>query len=151
MAVKKTAKKDASATPTKASAKDTAKTPKKKAATKAAAAPKAAKTKAAKTKTAKTKTAKPKTAKPKAAKPKAAPVKLSASQTDLLKKVHGAGEGGYHPEKKIEERSLTSLLEKKLIKKGAKDKATGKVPHHVTASGKKHIDSGSTGGSSTSA
>jgi hypothetical protein len=146
MAVKKTAKKDASATPTKASAKDTAKTPKKKAATKAAAAPKAAKTKAAKTKTAKTKTAKPK-----AAKPKAAPVKLSASQTDLLKKVHGAGEGGYHPEKKIEERSLTSLLEKKLIKKGAKDKATGKVPHHVTASGKKHIDSGSTGGSSTSA
>jgi hypothetical protein len=146
MAVKKTAKKDASATPTKASAKDTAKTPKKKAAPKAAAA-----TKAAKTKTPKTKAAKTKTAKPKAAKPKAAPVKLSASQTDLLKKVHGAGESGYHPEKKVEERSLTSLLEKKLIKKGAKDKATGKVPHHVTATGKKHVDSGSTGGSSTSA
>jgi hypothetical protein len=138
MAVKKTAKKDASATPTKASAKDTAKTPKKK------AAPKAAKTKAAAPKAAKPKAA------PKAAKPKAAPVKLSSSQTDLLKKVHGAGEDGYHPEKKVEERSLVSLLEKKLIKKGAKDKASGKVPHNVTASGKKHVDSGSTGSSTTS-
>jgi hypothetical protein len=142
MAVKKTAKKEASATPTKASAKDTAKTPKKKAAPKkAAATPKAAKTKAAKTKA----------AKPKAAKPKAAPVKLSSSQTDLLKKVHGAGEAGYHPEKKVEERSLSSLIEKKLIKKGAKDKATGKVPHHVTASGKKHVGSSSTGSGSPSA
>jgi hypothetical protein len=147
MAVKKTAKKEASATPTKASAKDTAKTPKKKAAPKkAAATPKAAKTKAAKTKA-----AKPKAAKPKAAKPKAAPVKLSSSQTDLLKKVHGAGEAGYHPEKKVEERSLSSLIEKKLIKKGAKDKATGKVPHHVTASGKKHVGSSSTGSGSPSA
>jgi hypothetical protein len=84
----------------------------------------------------------------KAAKPKAAAVKLSSSQHELLKKVHGAGESGYSAEKKVEERSLTALQEKKLIKKGAKDKATGKVPYSVTATGRKHVESqgGGTGG-----
>ena len=85
MAVKKTsAKKDKSATPTKASAaKDSAKTTTK---AKPTAMPKA---KAA-----------AKAAPKKAAKPKAAPVKLSSSQHELLRKVHGAGETGYSADKK---------------------------------------------------
>lgn len=126
MAVKKTsANKDKSATPTKASAaKDSAKAKPKmktKAAPPAASAAKSGATKAAK--------------------PKAAPIKLSTSQHELLKRIHGAGESGYSAEKKIEERSLTALQERKLIKKGAKDKATGKVPYSVSAAGKKHIES----------
>lgn len=84
----------------------------------------------------------------KAARPKAAAVKLSSSQHELLKKVHGAGEGGYSADKKIEERSLTALQEKKLIKKGAKDKATGKVPYSISAAGKKHVASQGAGAGS---
>ena len=130
MAVKKKSpEKDKSATPTKASAaKDSAKTSTKK---KSAAKPKAkAEAKAPK----------------KGAKPKAAPVKLSSSQHELLKKVHGAGETGYSADKKVEERSLTALQEKKLVKKGAKDKATGKVPYSVSSAGKKHVESQGVGG-----
>jgi len=127
MAVKKTAKKEESATPTKSAAKDSAKTtsPKKSAAPKAGA----------------------NSASPKAAKPKAAPIKLTESQKALLDKVHGSGEGGYSPEKKIEERSLQALQERKLIKKGAKDKASGKTPYMVSATGKKHVESNSGGAS----
>lgn len=130
MAVKKSAKsKDESATPTKAGAKDNAKTTSKKsAATKPAAAS-------------------PATANaPKAAKPKAAPIKLTTSQSELLKKVHGAGEPGYSVDKKIEQRSIDALLERKLIKKGAKDKASGKIPHTLSASGRKHVEQGDKGG-----
>jgi hypothetical protein len=134
MAVKKTAKKEASATPTKAPAKDSAKTTKKK------AAPKAAATKAPAAK---------KAAPKKAAKPKAAPIKLSESQAEMLKKVHSAGEAGYTAAKQVEERSLTALLERKLIKKGAKDKATGKSPHTVSTAGKKHIEKSSGGSTPT--
>jgi hypothetical protein len=135
MAVKKTAKKEASATPTKAPAKDSAKTTKKK------AAPKAAATKATATKK----------AAPKAAKAKAAPTKLSESQTEMLKKVHGSGEAGYTAAKQVEERSLTALLERKLIKKGAKDKASGKASHTVSTAGKKHIEKSSGGGTTPTA
>ena len=123
MAVKKTTKKkEESATPTTAEAKETA--PKKK-----ATKPKAsgAKTPAAATK-------------PKAAPKKAAaPIKLSPSQGELLKKIGGTAETGYSVEKKVEERSIQSLLEKKLIKKGAKDKASGALRYHISSAGKKHI------------
>jgi hypothetical protein len=137
MAVKKTTKKkEAPATPAKAEAKETApkKTTKPKpkaAAPKAPAAesaPVAASTPAAK--------AKPKAAAPKKAAPAA--VKLSSSQSELLKKIGGTGEAGYTMEKKAEERQIESLLEKKLIKKGAKDKATGKLKYHISTAGKKH-------------
>jgi hypothetical protein len=138
MAVKKKAgtKKGSSARPTKAGA---AKESAKKSSTKAK---KSAGTKGG---------AKGATAK-KAAKPKAAPIKLSSSQHELLKKVHGAGEAGYSADKKVEERSLSALQEKKLVKKGAKDKATGKVPYSVTAAGRKHYESqgGGTGGTAGS-
>jgi hypothetical protein len=138
---KKTAKKEESATPTKASAKDSAKTSKKAPAAVKAAAPKAGAVKTSVPKAAAPKAAAAAAKAPKAAKPKAAPIKLTDSQTEILKKVHGSGEAGYAAEKKIEERSLTALLERKLIKKGAKNKETGKVPHTVSAAGKKHIDS----------
>ena len=142
MAVKKTAKKkDESATPTKVEAKETA--PKKKATKAKASAPKAPAAEPAPTPEpapapeAKTKAAPKKSAAPKKA---AAPaIKLTASQGELLKKVGGTAETGYAVEKKIEQRSLDSLLEKKLIKKGAKDKATGSIRYHISSAGKKHI------------
>jgi hypothetical protein len=147
MAVKKTTKKkEESATPAKAEAKEPApkKTAKKKAAApKAAAEPVAAATPATPPPTpaaepapaAKVKKA---AAKKGAAKKAAAPLKLSASQDELLKKIGAAGEGGYSVEKK-EQRSIESLLDKKLIKKGAKNKATGAIPYHITSGGKKQI------------
>src|SRR4051794_8693483 len=90
-----------------------------------------------------TKPAAPKQAAPKkvAAPKKAAPapIRLSASQGELLKKIGGATEAGYSVEKKVEQRSVDSLLEKKLIKKGAKDKATGSLRYHISSAGKRHI------------
>jgi hypothetical protein len=132
MAVKKTTKKkEESATPAKAEAKETApkKTMKAKATAPKAAAPEASATK-------------PKAAAPKKAstpKKAAAPVKLSASQVELLKKIGGVTEAGYTLAKKAEQRSIDSLLEKKLIKKGAKDKTSGALRYHISSSGKKHI------------
>src|SRR5947209_4818570 len=69
-----------------------------------------------------------KAATPKKAAPKkaaAAPVKLTATQTDLLKKIGETSEPGYRSEKKAEQRTLDALQERKLIKRGAKDKASG--------------------------
>ena len=140
MAVKKTAKKDEPATPAKAATPDTTKTstPKAKAPKAAAAAPTPAPAKAEP----KAKPAEPKAAPAaaKAAKPKVAPIKITDSQAELLKRVHDAGEKGYGAEKKVEERSLEALLGKKLIKKGAKDKATGKLMYLVSTAGKKHVE-----------
>jgi hypothetical protein len=142
MAVKKTKKKEESATPAKAEAKETA--PKK--TTKKAAAPKAATPEPATPTPPPTPVAEPAPAAKKKAAPKkaaakkaAAPLKLSASQDELLKKIGGAAETGYTLAKKAEQRSIDSLLEKKLIKKGAKDKASGAIRYHISSSGKKHI------------
>jgi hypothetical protein len=125
MAVKKAAggkksSKAGSASKTKAGAKGAVKkaAPKKGAATKAAAPKKAAVKKKA----------------------GAAPVKLSTSQTDLLKKVHGAPDpAGYRPEKK-EQRTADSLHEKKLLKRGAKHKESGTYHYQVSNTGKKHVE-----------
>ena len=140
MAVKKTTKKkEASATPTTAEAKETA--PKKKASKKAAAPKPSAPGPVASTATEPAAAAKPATA-PKKAAPKksAAPaIKLSPSQDELLKKIGGMAEEGYSVGKKVEQRSIDSLLEKKLIKKGAKDKASGVIRYHISSVGKKHI------------
>ena len=141
MAVKKTTKKkDESAAPTKAEAKETA--PKKTTKPKAkAAAPKAAAagpgTGPAPAPAARAGDAKPRPPAPKKAAP--APIKLTASQGELLKKIGETAETGYTVDKKVEQRSVDSLLEKKLIKKGAKDKATGKLSYHISSAGKKHI------------
>jgi hypothetical protein len=143
MAVKKTAKKkEASAVPTKVEAKETApkKAPKKAAAKAPAAEPTPAPAPVVTPAPAPVaKKAAPKKAA--AAVPKkaaAAPIKLSASQVELLKKIGETSETGYTVAKKVEQRSVDSLLEKKLIKKGAKDKGTGLIKYHISSAGKKH-------------
>ena len=80
--------------------------------------------------------------------PKKAPVKLNERQTDLLKKVHGAGEAGYHGEK-AEARTLEALRERKLVKRGAKDKVKGTHPYTASKAGTKHLGGPATGGGPT--
>jgi hypothetical protein len=103
------------------------------------AAPKAAAKKSTAKKT--TKKAAPKgatkKAKAKAKAKKTTSVKLSAKQVDALKKVHGGGMLGYFPVKG-EARSLDSLVVKKLLKRGAKNKTTGSVHYFLTKLGVKH-------------
>lgn len=129
MAVKKTSKKSsASASATKAA-------PKKAAAVKKAAPKKAAGATAKK--------AAPK----KVAAKKAAPVKLTDRQHDLLKSVHSKKADGYPADTKAVAKSLEQLKDKKLIKKGAKNKATGHVHYHISKAGEKHVSSSSTSSS----
>ncbi len=96
---------------------------------------------------AKTKSAAPKTAGKKKA--SAAPVKLSTSQTELLRKVGGASEPGYRFEKKTEQRTLDALHERKLIKRGPKHKESGSYHYQISNTGRKHLG-GQGGGSSAS-
>jgi hypothetical protein len=117
MAVKKTTTKAAKAAPKKAAVKKAA--PKKAAVKKAA--PKAAEKKA------------PKKAAPK----KKAALKLTDKQLDILKKVKEAKEG--YSGAKAEGRILESLQTKKLIKKGAKDKASGVFKYAISKAGEKHL------------
>ncbi len=132
MAVKKTTRtKDESAAPTQAEAKETA--PKKK-----SSKPKAAASAPSATATPAARSAPAKSAAKKAA---PAPIKLSPSQDELLKKIGEAPEPGYTVAKKIEERSIEGLLTKKLIKKGAKDKASGHIRYLISGAGKKHLGS----------
>lgn len=134
MAVKKTSKaKDESAMPARVEAKESApKKPTQARVSKAAAAPPVT-------------AAQPAVAAPKpipkktAAKQAAAPIKLTDSQAELLKKIGGMTDAGYALDKKAEQRSIDSLLLKKLIKKGAKDKVTGVLRYHISSGGKKHI------------
>ena len=118
----------------------------------AASAPAASKAKAATKKSGKAAPAvasgtTPKAGTPKAApkaapkKAAAAPVKLTDRQHDLLKTIHGAKESGYLAEKKAEAKTLEALANKKLIKKGAKDKTSGHTRYHVSKAGEKHIGS----------
>lgn len=130
-------KKSASAAPKAAAPKKKSAAVKKTAVKKAAAAPKKA---AAAKKTAAPKAAA--AAPPKASpKKKAAAVKLNPAQTDLLKKVHGAGEAGFPADKKTDMRTLEALRARKLVKKGAKNKESGLFHYHATAAGKKHAES----------
>ncbi len=71
---------------------------------------------------------------------KAATVKLTDKQTDFLKTISTAG--GYVGGKKTEAKALESLLGKKLIKKGAKDKASGAYNYSVSKAGQKHLSTG---------
>lgn len=104
-----------------------------------AAAPKASADGAAKV--SKPKTAVKKTV-AKAVVKKVAPVKLTDKQTEFLKSISSAGADGYMGDKKAEAKSLESLLGKKLIKKGAKDKATGAYRYTVSKAGEKHLGAG---------
>lgn len=77
-------------------------------------------------------------AKPAANKP-AAPVKLSTAQSDLLAKIGAADAAGYLSAKKTEQRSIEALAERKLVKKGAKDKTSGNFRYLISSAGKKHL------------
>jgi hypothetical protein len=152
MAVKKTktstkpkaaAAPKAKAAPKKASPAPAAAAPEKKMVPKAkAAAPKA---KAAATQAKAAAPAAPK----KAPKKAAAPLKLTTPQSELLKKVGTAGDTGYLGDKKLEVRTLEALRERKLVKKGAKDKASGAFNYSVSAAGKKHLDTSASSTTST--
>ena len=76
--------------------------------------------------------------------------KLTDAQKDLLKRVGGASEAGYKFDKKAEQRTLDSLVVKKLVKRGAKDKTDSKHPYSLTNAGKKHLGSESSATSSPS-
>ena len=75
----------------------------------------------------------------KAAPKKAAGPKLSPAQSDLLKKVAGAGETGYHADKKPENKSLESLVKHKLVKRGKKHPTTKNYHYSITKAGQKHM------------
>jgi len=144
MAVKKS--KPAEAAAPKAPARNVAASPKAEAAPKMAEpAPKKSKPTpvVASVTASKAETPKP-TAVPKApavAAPKktAAPVKLTDRQLDFLKQIQGAKEAGYVLEKKAEQRTIEALLDRKLIKKGAKDKTSGHFRYKVSKAGEKHL------------
>jgi hypothetical protein len=139
MAVKKS--KPAEAASKKAPAKKVASKPKKEAAPKKAkAAPVVATDTATKAETPKPAAAPkaPATAAPKKA---AAPIKLTDRQLDFLKQIQGTKEAGYLGEKKAEQKTLEALLNRKLIKKAAKDKASGNFRYIVSKAGEKHLSS----------
>lgn len=69
---------------------------------------------------------------------KAVTVKLTDKQKSFLASIKTA-EGGYKAEKKAEAKAIESLLGKKLIKKGAKDKASGVYRYTVSKAGEKHL------------
>jgi hypothetical protein len=73
---------------------------------------------------------------------KPAPVKLTDKQLEFLKTVSAAGDAGFKEDKKSAT-GLAALLGKKLIKKGAKDKATGFYSYTVSSAGKKHLSTAS--------
>lgn len=134
MAVKKS--KPAETKAKKASATKAAAKPTKPA--KAKASPPVATDTASKAQTPKASAA-PKKAAPKKA---AAPVKLTERQLEFLKQIQGATEG-FMTAKKAEQKTLETLLDKKLIKKGAKDKASGNFRYTVSKAGAKHLSTGS--------
>ncbi len=75
----------------------------------------------------------------KAAPKKAAPVvKLTESQLKFLKQIQDAKEG-FLTAKKAELKTIEALLGKKLVKKGAKDKASGNFRYTVSKAGEKHL------------
>jgi hypothetical protein len=87
-------------------------------------------------------------AKKAAPKKKAAGPKLSPAQSDLLKKVAGAGETGYHADKKPENKSLESLVKHRLVKRGKKHPTTKNYHYAITKAGQKHMATPSASGSS---
>jgi hypothetical protein len=87
------------------------------------------------------------TAKKAAPKKKAAGPKLSPAQSDLLKKVAGAGESGYHADKKPENKSLESLVKHRLVKRGKKHPTTKNYHYAITKAGHKHMSTPASGSS----
>ncbi|WP_169978813.1 hypothetical protein [Tautonia rosea] len=81
----------------------------------------------------------PKSSPAKPAAKKAAPVKLTDNQVKFLQTIHAAGETGYEPKNKNEQRSLEALLTRKLLKRGSKNKETGNSRYLLTKAGTAHL------------
>ncbi len=73
------------------------------------------------------------------AKKKVAAVKINERQTEFLKKIKDAGETGFETANKNDLRTIEALLERKLVKKGSKNKATGQYRYLITKAGEKHL------------
>ena len=73
-----------------------------------------------------------------AAKPavkKPAPVKLTENQVKFLQTINAAGETGYEPKNKNEQRSIDAMATRKLLKRGTKNKETGSYRYLLTKLG----------------
>ena len=68
-----------------------------------------------------------------------AAVKLTGRQVEFLKQIQDAKELGYLLGKKAEQKTIDALLDRKLIKKGAKDKTSGHYRYMVSKAGEKHL------------
>jgi hypothetical protein len=73
------------------------------------------------------------------AKKGAAPIKLNDRQREFLKKIKDAGDPGYMIGPKIEQRTINALQERKLVKRGAKDKESGNYRYALTKLGEKQL------------
>jgi hypothetical protein len=60
-------------------------------------------------------------------------------QREFLQKIRDAGETGYQIGPKIEQRTITALQERKLVKRGAKDKESGTYRYSLTKLGEKQL------------
>ena len=91
-----------------------------------------------------------KSAPKKAAPKKAAAPKLNDRQVEFLNRIQGTGEAGYAPGKG-EDKTITALATRKLVKKGKKNPETGKHHYTLSKAGEKHVGSSSTPSTSPSA
>lgn len=98
-----------------------------------------ARTSASKNTTATPSAAAPKSSPAKPAAKKAAPVKLTENQVKFLQTIQAAGETGYEPKNKNEQRSIDALLTRKLLKRGSKNKETGNSRYLLTKAGAAHL------------
>jgi hypothetical protein len=79
------------------------------------------------------------TAKAAPAPPKREPVKLNDRQREFLQKVKDAGESGYTAARSSDQRTIDALAARKLLKKRAKNKETGKTPYLLTKAAASHL------------
>ncbi len=78
---------------------------------------------------------------PATAKSAAVPVKLTERQLEFLKMIHGTKEPGFLVGRKADQRTIDALIDRKLIKKGAKDRESGNFRYSVSRAGEKHLTS----------
>lgn len=68
-------------------------------------------------------------------------LKLSVKQLAFLRTIGRADSGGYVARGGAEERAIDALMDLRLIKRGAKDKASGRFRYSVSRAGEKHLRS----------
>jgi hypothetical protein len=89
----------------------------------------------------KTTTAKKTSASRTAAPKKTTTVKINDRQRDCLKKIMAAGASGYQAGPGYEPRTIEALVERKLVKRGAKDRTSGKHRYSLTKTGQRLVTS----------